>query len=99
LVYGKGNPVRLAAHGFEDHVCIFVEDRGIGIDKESQARIFERFERAAPANSYRGMGLGLYIVRELVDAHGGKVRVESEPGFGARFIVELPRRVPVHSPH
>jgi signal transduction histidine kinase len=68
-----------------------VRDRGIGIDAETMPRIFEKFERgpASPAH-YGGMGLGLYIVRQIVDAHGGDVRAESRPGEGATFIVDLP---------
>jgi signal transduction histidine kinase len=68
-----------------------VTDRGIGIAPEDHQRIFVRFERAAPARHYGGFGLGLWIVKELVEAMGGTVRVDSMPKEGATFTVELPR--------
>jgi signal transduction histidine kinase len=71
-----------------------VRDAGIGITSAEQARIFGRFERAVPSRNYGGLGLGLYIVQQIVAAHGGTVRVESEPGQGAAFLVELPRGGP-----
>jgi PAS domain S-box-containing protein len=87
--YGGGHPieVHLAERGgrAELRVC----DHGIGIPPAEQARIFERFERAVPARHYGGFGLGLWIVRQIVEAHGGRIRVESAPGAGSRFIVEL----------
>jgi signal transduction histidine kinase len=69
---------------------VTVRDHGIGISGEDQARIFNRFERAASIKSFGGLGLGLYITRRIVDAHGGAIQVESEPGEGTTFTVELP---------
>ena len=69
---------------------LLVQDHGIGIAKEDHVRIFERFERAASIKRYGGLGLGLFITCEIVNAHGGSIRVESEPGRGSTFIVELP---------
>jgi signal transduction histidine kinase len=71
-----------------------VRDRGIGISAEDQTRIFNRFERAAPIRSFGGLGLGLYITRQIVSSHGGTIRVESEPGAGSTFIVDLPLHAP-----
>jgi signal transduction histidine kinase len=71
---------------------VTVTDHGIGIHDEDQRRIFERFERAVPGESYPGMGLGLWITREIVEGHGGRIGVESRPGAGACFQVSLPRR-------
>jgi signal transduction histidine kinase len=67
-----------------------VRDHGIGIDAQSISRIFERFERAVSSRSYGGLGLGLYITRQIVEAHGGSIHVSSELGQGSVFIVELP---------
>jgi two-component system phosphate regulon sensor histidine kinase PhoR len=71
---------------------IAVVDDGPGIPRESQERIFERFYRVDKARSREqgGTGLGLAIVKHVVQAHGGEVRVESEPGAGSRFIISLP---------
>ncbi len=77
-----------------DRVYVYVVDQGIGIPEEEQDKIFERFYRAdSPLKKKtRGVGLGLYIARAIVEAHGGKIWVESKPGKGSRFIFWLPRR-------
>jgi signal transduction histidine kinase len=75
----------------EARARIAVADKGVGISAEDHERIFERFERTEPARYYRGVGVGLWLVRELVQAMGGSVRVESRLGEGATFFVELPR--------
>ena len=67
-----------------------VEDHGLGIPPERLPHIFGRLERAVSASHYGGLGLGLYIVRAVVEAHGGSVNVSSTPGEGAKFIVDLP---------
>jgi PAS domain S-box-containing protein len=71
-----------------------VRDHGIGIAVEEQARIFERFERGVPVRHYGGMGLGLWLVRRMVDALGGQIHVESRPGEGASFVLDLPTAGP-----
>ncbi|MFP2925604.1 ATP-binding protein [Pyxidicoccus sp. 3LG] len=91
LKYGAGKPVDLRLSGDEAHVRIVVEDSGIGIAPEHLTRIFERFGRAVSDRHYGGLGLGLYITRQIVESHGGEVRVESTPGQGSRFEVVLPR--------
>jgi signal transduction histidine kinase len=75
----------------ERHAVISVRDRGIGIAPDQLDRIFGRFERAVSERAFPGMGLGLYIVRQFVEAHGGQVRVESRVGEGSTFTIELPR--------
>ena len=95
IKYGAGKPISVTVALAGPAARIIVRDRGIGIGAEDQARIFERFERAVSLN-YGGLGLGLYITREIVRAHGGTIRVESEPGAGAAFIVELPRENAIH---
>ena len=89
--FGAGKPIELAVQGDDAAVKLVVADRGIGISKEKIALVFDRFERAVPVRKYGGLGLGLYIARQLVEAHGGRIEVQSEPGQGATFIVHLPR--------
>ncbi|REG35704.1 PAS domain S-box-containing protein [Archangium gephyra] len=92
--YGKGRPIEIRASALpEDRVCVSVRDEGIGITPEDQARIFGRFERAVSERHYGGLGLGLWISQQLVVRFGGHIGVKSEPGKGATFTVELPRRV------
>jgi PAS domain S-box-containing protein len=90
--YGGGNPVEIEYGPREDRASLVVRDHGIGIDPVDQPQIFERFERAVSSRNYGGLGLGLYIVKRIVEAHGGTVRVESTPGAGATFFVDLPQR-------
>lgn len=76
-------------------VVVRVKDTGIGIKKEEQALIFERFYQVDNSNSrrYRGTGLGLALAKELVEMHGGRIELESEPGKGSVFTVVLPLEV------
>mgnify|MGYP002351699461 CR=1 FL=1 len=67
-----------------------VRDHGAGIPAEAQQRLFTRFERVTTDSRAPGFGLGLYIVRQLVEAHGGTIRVHSRLGEGSEFTVELP---------
>ncbi len=95
--YGAGKPVQLRYGGQDGVAFLQVRDQGIGVAEADQRHIFERFERAVSSQNYGGLGLGLYIVKRIVEAHGGSIRVESVPGEGARFLVDLPSRpvVPV----
>jgi signal transduction histidine kinase len=95
--YGEGRPVAVKVEGTADGVRLTVRDEGIGIDPEALPRLFGRFERAVSERHYGGLGLGLYITRTLVESMGGQVRVESEPGQGSTFTVELPRESPTPS--
>ncbi|NOK38871.1 histidine kinase [Corallococcus exercitus] len=90
LKYGAGKPVEVMVKASRDRATLGVRDTGIGIPLDAQARIFDRFERAVSTTNYGGLGLGLWIARQVVEAHGGVIRVESEPGLGATFTVELP---------
>ena len=91
LKYAAGSTVTVRVSSREDEATIEVADRGPGIAAEDVARVFDRFERAAPARHYGGLGLGLYIARQVVEAHGGTIEVHDTPGGGATFSVVLPR--------
>jgi len=90
LKYGAGAPIHVSARRDGERARLIVRDHGIGIAESERERIFERFERAVSSKHYGGLGLGLYIVRRVVDAHGGEIRCESTPGAGATFTVALP---------
>ncbi|MBU8900095.1 PAS domain-containing protein [Corallococcus sp. M34] len=92
--YGAGRPVKVCVETTESTALLTVRDEGIGVPTEAQRRIFEKFERAVSDRHYGGLGLGLYITRQVVEALGGTVRVESAPGRGALFSVSLPRQGP-----
>ena len=90
LKYGRGRPVEVQVQAERGQAVVQVRDHGIGIAPEDQARIFLRFERAASSTHFAGLGLGLWIAREIVDAHGGRICVESRPGRGSTFTLEMP---------
>ena len=89
--YGAGAPIHVQVASEADRASLVVRDHGIGIADEDQARIFEPYQRGAGGKkSAGGFGLGLWIVRQLTDAMGGTIAVESRPGEGATFTVTLP---------
>lgn len=88
--YAAGKPVHVTLTRLGDMAQIIVRDEGNGIDKENQARIFDRFERVRDKDNVGGLGLGLYISKQIVEAHAGRIYVQSELGKGAAFFVELP---------
>lgn len=92
MKYGKNKPIRIAVGIESERAVLKVTDLGIGIAREDVERIFGRFERAVSHQNFGGLGLGLFIVREIVRAHDGSVQVESEPDRGATFTVKLPLR-------
>jgi len=89
IKYGPGKPIQMRVEGDGARARLTVIDHGLGIAPEDLERIFGRFERAVSIN-YGGLGLGLYISREIVGAHGGVIRAQSELGVGSTFTVELP---------
>jgi signal transduction histidine kinase len=92
--YGEGRLVDITLEGLNGVVRLHVRDHGIGICSEDQRRIFERFEQAQPRPrmTFGGFGLGLWICRTIVEAHGGRIWVKSTVGAGSCFTVELPRK-------
>jgi len=95
IKFGLGRPIEIALHGSDDQVRLRIRDNGAGITHEERKRIFEPFVRDMSPRNYGGLGLGLYIVRTIVDGFGGTLTVESEPGKGSAFTVELPRSRPL----
>jgi signal transduction histidine kinase len=91
IKYGRGKPITIHVAYEVTTVRLQVRDQGIGIAAEHLDRIFVRFERAVSSRNFGGLGLGLYIVRQIVEALGGIVRVSSEIGVGSTFTVTLPR--------
>ncbi|MBN9680803.1 MULTISPECIES: sensor histidine kinase [unclassified Corallococcus] len=90
--YGAGHPVSVRAGvDARDEAWVEVRDEGIGIEADALPRLFGRFERAVSERHYGGMGLGLYISRQIVEALGGRIDVDSQPGQGATFTLRLPR--------
>jgi PAS domain S-box-containing protein len=89
--YGAGKPIEVTVEGDNETARLRVRDHGIGIAPEVQPLIFERFERLVPVRHFGGFGLGLWIVRQIVEAHGGRVELWSRPGEGSRFTIHLPR--------
>jgi signal transduction histidine kinase len=92
LRYGKGKPVAVAVglREQEPEAFVSVRDQGSGVAPQDQERIFEQFERAEGTNQVPGLGLGLYIARQIAQAHQGRLEVRSTPGEGAEFVLSLP---------
>ena len=94
IKYGAGAPINVTVSREGNLAKIAVRDHGIGIAEEDQKRIFDRFERAVSVRHFGGFGLGLYISSQIVQAHGGNIRVDSRIGEGSTFTVELPVEFP-----
>ena len=94
IKYGEGRPIEIEIERVDFRARIVVRDQGIGISSKDQERIFGRFERAVSTRYYGGFGLGLWITRQVVEAHEGTIEVESKLGKGSTFIVELPLCTP-----
>jgi signal transduction histidine kinase len=90
LRYGDKKPIRIRSYKEANFAFFSVQDEGVGIRIEDQARIFERFERVAEESGVKGFGLGLFISNSIVKAHHGEISVKSEPGKGSTFTVALP---------
>ena len=88
--FGTGSPIEIELRAHDGTATLSVRDHGLGIPLEEQGELFRRFRRGSTAAGLGGLGLGLHVVREIVEAHGGKVRVDARPGSGSTFTVELP---------
>jgi len=84
--------IRMVTHRSGKNIIIRIEDNGIGMTKETQRRIFEKFYRAHTGNVHnvKGFGLGLSYVKSVVDAHNGRIKVDSTIGKGTTFTLEIP---------
>lgn len=91
IKYGAGKPIAVKVEPLENAALITVKDLGIGISPEDLGRLFGRFARAVSSQHFGGLGLGLYISRQIVEAHGGAIEVQSEVQQGTVFTVTLPR--------
>jgi PAS domain S-box-containing protein len=90
IKFGGGRPIRVTVEQERGIARVRVRDQGPGVAPEDRERVFERFERGFSDSSYGGLGLGLWIAKQIVTAHGGRIRVEGPDAGGAEFIVELP---------
>jgi PAS domain S-box-containing protein len=88
--FGNGKPIEISIRATANRAVLAVRDQGIGVSAEDRHRIFERFGRAVSQRHFGGFGLGLWVAREAVEAHGGTIRVEPRAGAGSEFTVELP---------
>ena len=93
--FGGGKPIEITVEERGSSGRLVIVDHGIGIPPEAVERIFGRYEQVATSRSAGGLGLGLYIARQIIEAHGGTIRVESQPGTGSTFIVDLPKAATV----
>ncbi len=90
IKYGEGKPIVVTAEGRAGCAELSVRDHGIGISPVDQKKLFTRFERLVSPRHFGGLGLGLWITAQIIEAHGGSIAVESDVGQGARFTATLP---------
>lgn len=88
--YGENRPIEVVIKKYYNNAKISVTDQGIGINKANQKKIFDLFERGVAQESYKGLGVGLFITKQIVDAHHGSLIVDSKEGHGSIFTIEVP---------
>jgi signal transduction histidine kinase len=91
--YAPGSAIQIEAQIMDKEVCITVADQGPGISEIDQERIFDPFKRLKYGGEAKGLGLGLYITKRIIEAHHGRISVDSQQGAGTKFIIHLPREV------
>lgn len=92
IKFGPRSRIDVRLETLGDEVRIIVHDAGAGIHARDLERIFDRFQRAVSADHHGGLGIGLYLARQIVEAHAGRLHVSSSPGTGTTFTIDLPRR-------
>ncbi len=90
IKYGNRKPIEVAIRKEGNMALVNVLDHGIGIAKEQHVKIFGLFERAVSPTEYKGLGVGLYITKKIIEAHGGSISVSSKVGKGTTFTIKLP---------
>jgi len=90
LRYGKGSKINVDLRVQDDKTLISIKDKGVGIAKENLDKIFDQYEKIETPNEIAGLGLGLFVSKQIIESHGGKIWVDSELGYGSEFKIELP---------
>ncbi|HLL60697.1 MAG TPA: HAMP domain-containing sensor histidine kinase [Candidatus Nitrosocosmicus sp.] len=90
IKYGNQQPIHIQVEKNSSEARLVVKDQGIGISQEHQELIFQRFARAVSGKEFKGLGIGLYITKQIIERHNGRIKVQSKPKRGSTFIVELP---------
>lgn len=90
IKFGRSAPITIHVYRDAGMGCVSIQDHGIGISQADQKRILQAFERAVSAVDFSGLGIGLFVSRRIIEAHGGTIEVRSHPTHGAEFIVRLP---------
>lgn len=91
IKYGKNKPINISLKAEKKYIIIKVVDRGIGISNDDMKNVFEIFRRTSASKDYKGIGVGLYISKEIIAAHNGEIILESKPDKGSKFTLKLPR--------
>jgi two-component system phosphate regulon sensor histidine kinase PhoR len=94
LKYAREPLVIIETKAVESRYFVSIKDNGVGIEEKSRKKLFKKFYRvpSGDVHNVKGLGLGLYFVKKVIDGHKGTIIVKSTPGFGSEFIIDLPLR-------